>query len=96
MKCQTRLIHSTAVKVDNVYNKQCGGAFHGYEQRIDCGSAYASQRELIVSKAPKARIFTNQCTCYTGIIDEAVKSKNRYKSCIRSLMEHVFGVAKRL
>ncbi len=48
------------------------------------------------SKAPKARDFTSQRTRRGGIVDEAVRAKNRNKSPIRSRVEHVFGVVKRL
>ncbi|CAM8662213.1 Transposase, IS4-like [Comamonadaceae bacterium] len=59
-------------------------------------SAYASQKELIASKAPHARDFTNQRTRHNGVIDEVQKAKNRNKSRIRARVEHVFGVVKRL
>ena len=51
---------------------------------------------VIEGKAPKARDFTNQRTRRGGIVDEAVRAKNRNKSRIRSRVEHVFGVVKRL
>ncbi len=66
------------------------------EQRVYGDSAYASQKDLIASKAPSAKDFTNQRTRYAGIVDEAVRAKNRNKSRIRSRVEHVFGVVKRL
>ncbi len=69
---------------------------HGNETRVYGDSAYASQKALIEGKAPKARDFTNQRTRQGGIVDEAVKAKNRNKSRIRSRVEHVFGVLKRL
>ena len=60
-------------------------------------SAYASQKDLIHSKAPHARDFTN---CRTrkpgGEVDEVKRGKNRNKSKIRSRVEHVFAVIKRL
>jgi IS5 family transposase len=59
-------------------------------------SAYASQKELIGSKETNARDFTNQRTRYAGVVDEVVRAKNRNKSKIRSRVEHVFGVVKRL
>ncbi len=59
-------------------------------------TAYASQKELIGSKAPNARDFTNQRTKRNGIVDEVERAKNRNKSRIRARVEHVFGVVKRL
>lgn len=59
-------------------------------------SAYASQKALIQSKAPQAKDFTNQRYRRAGMVDEVERSKNRNKSRIRSRVEHVFGVVKRL
>lgn len=50
---------------------------HGQEQRVYGDSAYASQRALIVSKAPRAKDFTNQNTRKNGKIDEVQRGKNR-------------------
>ena len=47
-------------------------------------------------KAPSARDFTSQRYRYAGIVDEAVRAKNRNKSKISSRVEHVFAVVKRL
>lgn len=66
------------------------------ERRVYGHSAYASQRELIGSKAPRAEDFTNQRAKRNGMVDEAVRTKNRNKSRIRSRVEHVFGLVKRL
>lgn len=94
---QSGLAHSAVVTAANVHDKHpLPDLLHGSEQRVYGDSAYASQKGLIASKAPKARDFTNQRTRYAGIVDEAVRAKNRNKSKIRSRVEHVFGVVKRL
>ena len=69
---------------------------HGKEQRVYGDSAYASQKQLIASKAPRAKDFTNQRARFKGFIDAAVRAKNRNKSRIRARVENVFGVVKRL
>jgi transposase, IS5 family len=56
----------------------------------------ACEEALIGGKAPKAKDFTNQRTRRNGIVDEPLKAKSRNKSRIRSRVEHVFGVVKRL
>jgi hypothetical protein len=66
---------------------------HGQERRVYGDSAYASQQELIASKAPHAKDFTNQRTRRNGLIE---RGKNRNKSKIRARVEHVFAVVKRL
>ena len=60
-------------------------------------SAYASQKELIASKAPKAKDFTNErVRNRCGEVDVVKPAKNRNKSKIRARVEHAFGVVKRL
>jgi IS5 family transposase len=94
---QSGLAHSAVVTPANVHDKHpLPKLLHGNEQRVYGDSAYASQKELIVSKAPQAKDFTNQRTRRNGVVDEVLKGKNRNKSRIRARVEHVFGVVKRL
>ena len=94
---QTGLAHSAVVTPANVHDKHpLPDLLHGNEQRVYADSAYASQKQLIASKAPRAKDFTNQRARFKGFIDEAVRAKNRNKSRIRARVEHVFGVVKRL
>ena len=94
---QLGMAHSAVVTAANVHDKHpLPDLLHGNETRIYGDSAYASQKALIEGKAPKARDFTNQRTRRGGIVDEAVRAKNRNKSRIRSRVELVFGVVKRL
>jgi len=95
---QTGLTHSAVVTVANVHDTHAlPDLLHGDEQRVYGDSAYASQKELIASKAPKAKDFTNaRVRNRSGEIDEAKRLKNRNKSKIRARVEHVFAVAKRL
>ena len=94
---QTGLTHSAVVTAANVHDKHpLPDLLHGQERRVYGDSAYASQKKLIAGKAPEARDFTNQRTRRNGVVDEALKAKNRNKSRIRSRVEHVFGVVKRL
>lgn len=95
---QSGLAHSAVVTPANVHDKHpLPDLLHGQEQRVYGDSAYASQKDLIHSKAPQARDFTN---CRTrkpgGEVDEVKRGKNRNKSKIRSRVEHVFAVIKRL
>jgi transposase, IS5 family len=95
---QSGLAHSAVVTPANVHDKHpLPELLHGHEQRVYGDSAYASQKDLIHSKAPKARDFTN---CRTrragGEVDEVKRRKNRNKSKIRARVEHVFAVIKRL
>ena len=94
---RTGLTHSAVVTAANVHDKHpLPELLHGAEQRVYGDSAYASQKELIESKAPKARDFTNQRVRRGGEIDEVERAKNRNKSKVRARVEHVFAVVKRL
>ncbi len=94
---QSGLAHSATVTPANIHDKHpLPDLLHGAEQRVYGDSAYASQKALIAAKAPKARDFTNQRSRRAGVVDEAVRAKNRNKSRIRARVEHVFGVVKRV
>ena len=94
---RTGLAHSAVVTAANVHDKHpLPDLLHGNEQRVYGDSAYASQKALIGSKAPKARDFTNQRVRKGGWIDEVQRAKNRNKSRVRARVEHVFAVVKRL
>jgi IS5 family transposase len=96
---QTGLAHSAVVTAANVHDKHpLPDLLHGNEQRVYGDSAYASQKALIQSKAPKAKDFTNQRVRKRkgDEIDEVERSKNRNKSKVRARVEHVFAVVKRL
>jgi transposase, IS5 family len=95
---QTGLTHSAVVTAANVHDKHpLPDLLHGEEQRVYGDSAYASQKELIASTAPRAKDFTNKrVRKRSGEVDEAERSKNRNKSKVRARVEHVFGVVKRL
>ena len=57
---QTGLSHSAVVTAANVHDKHpLPDLLHGNEQRVYGDSAYASQKALIASKAPRAKDFTN-------------------------------------
>ena len=58
---QSGLAHSAVVTAANVHDKHpLPNLLHGNERRVYGDSAYASQKALIASKAPKAKDFTNQ------------------------------------
>jgi len=95
---QSGLAHSAVVTAANVHDKHpLPDLLHGNEARVYGDSAYASQQELIASKAPRAKDFTNERVRNRhGAVDEVKRKKNRNKSRVRARVEHVFGVVKRL
>jgi IS5 family transposase len=93
---QTKLIHSVAVTAANVHDSRLlGDLLHGDETHVWGDSAYAGQKKLLYERAPNAKDFTQKKGSRYRQLTEAEQSANRYKSKIRSRVEHVFGVMKR-
>ena len=93
---QTKLIHSVAVTAANVHDSQLlGDLLHGDETHVWGDSAYAGQKKLLYERAPQAKDFTQKKGSRYRKLTKVEQSANRYKSKIRSRVEHVFGVMKR-
>lgn len=93
---RTKLIHSVAVTAANVHDSQLlGDLLHGDETHVWGDSAYAGQKQQLYEQAPNARDFTQKKGSRHRQLTEAEESANRYKSKVRSRVEHVFGVMKR-
>jgi len=93
---QTKLIHSVAVTAANVHDSQLlGDLLPGDETHVWGDSAYAGQKKLLYEQAPNAKDYTQKKGSRYRQLTEAEQSANRYKSKIRSRVEHVFGVMKR-
>ena len=94
---KTGLAHSAVVTAANVHDKHpLPDLLHGREELVYGDCAYASQRELIASKAPKAWDLTNKKVRKGSVTEELERAVNRAKSQVRARVEHVFGVVKRL
>ena len=94
---QTGLAHSAVVTAANVHDKHpLPQLLHGQEEQFFGDCAYASQQELIRSKAPKAQDLSNQRVRKGSVTEELERLINRAKSRVRARVEHVFGVVKRL
>lgn len=94
---KTGLAHSAVVTAANVHDKHpLPQLLHGAEEQVYGDSAYASQQELIGAKAPQAKDCTNQRVKGSGIAAELTRLVNRAKSKVRSKVEHMFAVLKRL
>ena len=94
---QTGLAHSAAVTAANVHDKHpLPQLLHGREEKVYGDTAYASQQALIRSKAPKAKDCTNERVKPGSPIEGLARIVNRIKSKVRSRVEHVFAVIKKL
>mgnify|MGYP000025760951 CR=1 FL=1 len=94
---KTGLAHSAVVTAANVHDKHpLPTLLHGAEKEVFGDSAYASQQELMHSKAPQARDCTNQRVRPGSATEGLDEVLNRAKSKVRARVEHVFAVVKRL
>ena len=92
----TGLAHRAVVTAANVHDKHpLPELLHGREEHIWGDCAYASQQELIASKAPQATDMTNQRVRKDSPTRDVEQAMNRAKSRVRARVEHVFGVVKR-
>lgn len=94
---KTKLIHSIAVTPANVHDSRLlPDLLHGDETRVWGDSAYAGQTGVIKAVAPRASDFTNKKASRNRSLSDTEKSSNRVKSSVRSKVEHLFGVIKRV
>lgn len=94
---ESGLAHSAVVTAANVHDKHpLPQLMHGAEEQLYGDSAYASQQELIRSKAPNARDCTNQRVRPGSATEGLDRILNRAKSRVRSRVEHMFAVVKKL
>ena len=94
---ETGLTHSAVVTAAKVHDKHpLPELMHGAEEKLYGDSAYASQQALIHSKAPQAQDWTNQRVRPGSATEELDRIINRVKSRVRSRVEHVFAVVKKL
>ena len=94
---ETGLAHSAVVTAANVHDKHpLPDLLHGQERRVYGDCAYAWQGKLIHAKAPAAVDLTNKTVRPGSPTEELERLINRGKSRVRSRVEHVFAVIKKL
>lgn len=94
---KTKIIHSVAATAANVHDSQMlEDLLHGDETRIWGDSAYTGQGEVIQRRSPSAKDFTQAKGSRYKPLSDTDRSRNRTKSKVRSKVEHVFGVMKRV
>jgi len=94
---KTKLVHSVAASPANVHDSQAlAHLLHGNETRVWGDSAYTGLGDVIHQVAPEAKDFTQAKGHRYHALTDAERAKNRNKSRVRSKVEHVFGVIKRV
>jgi IS5 family transposase len=93
---RTKLIHTVVATAANVADSAVlADLLHGEETRVWGDQAYRGQTDVIKEHAPDALDFTNRRYRHRGVVGQE-RRKNRAKSSVRSRVEHVIGVIKRV
>lgn len=94
---KTRIVHSFVATPANIHDSRVlGDLLHGGETRVWGDSAYRGQREVILAKAPMAQDFTQRRAAHAGGFSDREYMIHHTKSRVRSRVEHVFHVLKRI
>lgn len=93
----TKLIHAVVVTAANTADGSVvGDLLHGQETRVWGDKAYDGQREAIAAAAPAAQNHTHDKGHRHRPLSEEQEAANRYKSSVRSKVEHPIGTIKRV
>ena len=91
----TKLVHTVVTTAANAHDStELHALLHGNERRVWGDSAYSGKRDVILSKAPHAKDFTNKRAYRNRPLTEREQGINRTKSSTRSRVEHIFGIVK--
>jgi IS5 family transposase len=94
---KNRLVHSFVATPANVHDSRLlPNLLHGDETRVWGDSAYRGQTAVIRDKAPRAADFTQPHSSRAKNLSVQQRKTNRTKSRVRSRVEHVFHVLKRI
>ncbi len=94
---KSRLVHSFVATPANVHDSRVlGDLLHGNETRVWGDSAYRGKTAAIREKAPYATDFTQPHSSRNKNLSATERKANRTKSRVRSRVEHVFHVVKRI
>jgi IS5 family transposase len=94
---KNRIVHSFVATPANVHDSRVlGDLLHGGETRVWGDSAYRGQREVILAKAPMAQDFTHTKSARSKGLSDRERKIHRTKARVRSRVEHVFHVVKRI
>lgn len=92
---KTKLIHSAVATAANVADSTVlPDLLHGEETKVWGDQAYRGQTEAIHEVSPRAQDLTSKRYRQNGRIDEEEREHNRWKSRVRSRVEHVFQIMK--
>jgi IS5 family transposase len=91
------IVHSvctSAASVSDVH--MLPDLLHGVEKKVWGDAGYQGQTEAIHAAAPEAQGMTSRRAKYKGGVDEVERRKNRTKARVRSKVEWLFRILKRV
>jgi len=93
----SRIVHSFVATPGNVHDSRViSDLLHGNETRVWGDSAYRGRTAEIRAKSPCASDFTQRHSSRSKTVSDRERAANRTKSRVRSRVEHVFHVLKRI
>jgi IS5 family transposase len=93
------VVHSADLTAANTHDSQALPALmHGKEHRLYGDSAYRGKNQKVAMRkaAPEVKDFTNERAHRNRPLSKRQKQTNKYKSSVRSKVEYVFLVIKKL
>ncbi len=94
---RSRIVHSFVATPANVHDSRVlADLLHGDETRVWGDAAYRGKTDVIRQKAPYAADFTQRTSSRAKNITDREREINRNKSRVRSRVEHIFHVVKRI
>lgn len=94
---RTRIVHSFVATPANTHDSHAlPELLHGNETRVWGDAAYRGQTAVIRAAAPSAADFTGRYSARSKTITDRERAIHHTKSRVRSRVEHVFHVVKRL
>lgn len=92
-----RIVHSFAATPANVHDSRLlPELLHGGETRVWGDAAYRGQAAAMRTRAPHAADFTHHCSARRKGLSKRERAKHRAKARVRSRVEHLFHVLKRI
>jgi IS5 family transposase len=94
---RSRIVHSVVATPANIHDSRVlADLLHGEETRVWGDAAYRGKTDVIRQKAPYAADFTQRTSSRAKNLSDREREINRNKSRVRSRVEHVFHVVKRI
>jgi transposase, IS5 family len=92
---RSKIVHTVVTTAANTHDGTVlPDLLHGEETCVWGDAAYVGKTDVIRKRSPRARALINKRGCRNRPLTESDKAVNRWKSSVRSRVEHLFGIVK--